>query len=774
MMPISKQIIQYYMDNPNTTETAIQVAIRFDYCPECNFELRGKRVRDLKRTAMNKLGSNKPLTPVVIQPSQILGTYDENLDKGTLEVSKLVSEQPRSADEIIEIHKIDKTKWRLVQYWSKEKQSGWLVSALFASIKPEDSLPEDIQAVLREVFLESNISPCPTPKKTPIASKRALFVYMSDKHVGALTHPNALFSNEYNEDVFEVRMMRVLEEIEKQVKIYGRLEDIFICDLGDSLDGWSGHTTRGGHQLPQNMNNKESFMTYLYAHKRFFDELQEKNLANNIHAIMQTEDNHCFTDEVEVLTSNGWKHYVDVLESDTIATLNTQTNSVEYQTPIDRIYNTITEPIEIHEYHGRSFSVEVTSEHRMYCKPVSTGATQEKEYTYILSKDLNKGAVKFLSSLQNINPEFTEVSDALIQLAGWITTDGSIRHNTYIIHQSKPKGILKIEALVDSLGVDVDAIKRVKRSKPATHIKGKTVKVNYQMYSYVFSKTTVNSEIIKTLKQYIPTKDIPYWVEKLSKRQFNLYLQAIIDGDGSVKDGVTTSTTVYGKYDFLNELQRLCILNGHRSVLNTNNRGDHTLSITFDRSEYDYKLRGKKIVTRLPKYTWCLTLPNSNMVVRHNGKVSVQGNSGSFGYITNQALTLYLNTAYPFIKVTIMEKFLEHFDYGKHTFIFTHGKDSEDLKHGLPLFLTEKAENFLNKYIDHHGLGDNKNISIVKGDLHTESMQQVYKFRYRNVLSMYGSSKWIMNNFGPGYPGVSFDLVEKDTDLIYSFYIRFK
>jgi len=41
-------------------------------------------------------------------------------------------------------------------------------------------------------------------------------------------------------------------------------------------------------------------------------------------------------------------------------------------------------------------------------------------------------------------------------------------------------------------------------------------------------------------------------------------------------------------------------------------------------------------------------------------------------------------------------------------------------------------------------------------------------------LSMYGSSKWIMNNFGPGYPGVSFDLVEKDTDLIYSFYIRFK
>lgn len=295
MIPISKQIVQYYIDNPNTTETAVEIAIRFNYQPELNNLLRGKRVRDLKRTAMAHLlkqdSSYQRNLESSVLSNYTLGTYDENLDKGTLEVSKLVSEQPRSAEEIIEIHKIDKTKWRLVQYWSKEKSSGWLVSALFASRKPQDILSEDIAEILKEVFLESNISPCPTPKKLPVASKRGLFVYMSDKHVGALTHPNSLFTNDYDEDVFEVRMMRVLEEIERQVKLFGRLEDLFICDLGDSLDGWNAHTTRGGHQLPQNMNNKESFMTYLYAHKRFFDELQEKNLANNIHAIMQTEDN---------------------------------------------------------------------------------------------------------------------------------------------------------------------------------------------------------------------------------------------------------------------------------------------------------------------------------------------------------------------------------------------------------------------------------------------------------------------------------------------------
>ena len=119
MISISKQIVQYYIDNPNTTETAVEVAIRFNYQPEINNLLRGKRVRDLKRTAAAKVlreDSSYQLTPgSLVLSNHTLGTYDENLDKGTLEVSKLVSEQPRSAEEIIAIHKINKTKWRLVQ-----------------------------------------------------------------------------------------------------------------------------------------------------------------------------------------------------------------------------------------------------------------------------------------------------------------------------------------------------------------------------------------------------------------------------------------------------------------------------------------------------------------------------------------------------------------------------------------------------------------------------------------------------------------------------------
>jgi len=91
MMPISKQIVQYYMDNPNTNETAIEVALRFNYHPEERNQLRGKRVRDLKRSAMAKLLKGDPLympnPQSEINSNTTLGTYDENLEKGTLEVS---------------------------------------------------------------------------------------------------------------------------------------------------------------------------------------------------------------------------------------------------------------------------------------------------------------------------------------------------------------------------------------------------------------------------------------------------------------------------------------------------------------------------------------------------------------------------------------------------------------------------------------------------------------------------------------------------------------
>ena len=429
-------VVNFYLENPNTTEKAIDVATRYNYKPELSSYDRAKATRDLKRFAIAKYHKAKSQGKVELKVQETNSEIKEDLENKTLSVNCFTS-QPRTAEEIIELHKIDTSIWKLSQFWSKEKSNGWQVSAMFSSKKENEITAEDAHNILKSIFTTENNHKY-TRDVLSTNNNKGLFIYMSDKHIGALTKSDSNYSNEYNRQVFRDRLEQTYNKIIQLYNEQGYFDTIYICDLGDSVDGWNGYTTRGGHKLPQNMSNREVFQTYVEEHKYFFDNLIKSNIAANYKVIFQTNSNH----------------------------------------------------------------------------------------------------------------------------------------------------------------------------------------------------------------------------------------------------------------------------------------------------------------------------------------------GGDFEYISAKALSYYLEGTYS-IEVTLMEKFLEHFEYGEHTFIFTHGKDSEDLKFGLPLQLNDKAENYINKYINYHNIDLSKNIHVIKGDLHTESQQLGQNFRYRNVLSMYGSSKWIHSNFGPGMAGVSFDIVEKDYDTVYSFYIRF-
>ncbi len=61
-------LYQYYIDNPNTSEKAIDLAIRFNFKPELSPIKRAKSVRDLKRVALKSLKTgniNYSPTPIV-------------------------------------------------------------------------------------------------------------------------------------------------------------------------------------------------------------------------------------------------------------------------------------------------------------------------------------------------------------------------------------------------------------------------------------------------------------------------------------------------------------------------------------------------------------------------------------------------------------------------------------------------------------------------------------------------------------------------------------
>jgi hypothetical protein len=140
--------------------------------------------------------------------------------------------------------------------------------------------------------------------------------------------------------------------------------------------------------------------------------------------------------------------------------------------------------------------------------------------------------------------------------------------------------------------------------------------------------------------------------------------------------------------------------------------------------------------------------------------------SGNFGYAANRMLDIYLSLKYPDIKRTIITKFIDHIQYGQHTFMFTHGKDDKDMKFGLPASLNEKTENYINAYIHYHKI-QTPAIHLMKGDLHLSAKQPGKIFRYKNVLSLYGSSKWVQTNFMVNKCGYNYEIVDKYSTSIY-------
>jgi len=147
--------------------------------------------------------------------------------------------------------------------------------------------------------------------------------------------------------------------------------------------------------------------------------------------------------------------------------------------------------------------------------------------------------------------------------------------------------------------------------------------------------------------------------------------------------------------------------------------------------------------------------------------VSNDNHAGDFGLIINMAVKMAINLMYSedIAEIDILERFMEHREYGDHCFVMTHGKDKKEMKKGLPLQLNPATENFINNYIRHYGI-DSKYIHVEKGDLHQIGYNRCNNFDYRNFMSFAPPSNWVQHNFGLGCSGYSIQVIPKYSNEI--------
>jgi hypothetical protein len=140
------------------------------------------------------------------------------------------------------------------------------------SLERDDQLDlEALDEIIADAFKKIPQPEFPELSSVPDTGSE-LFVWLSDQHIGAATSDDGLYENPYNEEEVHKRFAKLITEIIKLNKAH-RIAKIKVGLLGDTFDGMDRKTTRGGHDLPQNMTNREAFECFLTSHVNFINSL---------------------------------------------------------------------------------------------------------------------------------------------------------------------------------------------------------------------------------------------------------------------------------------------------------------------------------------------------------------------------------------------------------------------------------------------------------------------------------------------------------------------
>ena len=187
-----------------------------------------------------------------------------DLENGTGKLSGTFDHEPKSAEEIIILLKIDTDKWKLSQYWNKQMGDHWRVSALVSQIKnPEEKLFED---------LLKNWS----PKKYKISNTPYKSKFTDDPHCAVISLQDIHFGKEGN-DTIDKDFEDTVKNLVTRANAIHHIETMYFVVGGDliNMDTFQG-TTTSGTPLDNCMSATEAYVqafdamhwavTYIKAH----------------------------------------------------------------------------------------------------------------------------------------------------------------------------------------------------------------------------------------------------------------------------------------------------------------------------------------------------------------------------------------------------------------------------------------------------------------------------------------------------------------------------
>ena len=357
----------------------------------------------------------------------------------------------------------------------------------------------------------------------------------------------------------------------------------------------------------------------------------------------RTQAKSCFSGDTEILTEDGFVEFKMYDGITPVAQYNIETQEISYVDPLD--FRMIPNQ-KVCVFENENTSLKLTPNHeciiqvqngRKYMKKVPfedlAGHGQSK-YAWV-----NAGYYKY--------EKCWFIKDDMTRLVACFVADGSYSESKTQIRFgfTKKRKIERFRNMVDRLGVDYDE-----------KVQGK-LKVTYFTIS--------DFDYVCNMKRYC-TADKTLLKPAMTELNPLVYLEEASHWDGHVNHTnlITVSST---NRSTLDSMQIMAVQSGVRARLykvkdeRDNVSDTWTLSYNLNKKPLS-RFESKDIDLRTHHNTnhnvYCVTVPEHNIVIRHNGKVSIQGNC-NFGFLYGMSAKTFVQYAKNF-GLSITEEDSEH------------------------------------------------------------------------------------------------------------------
>lgn len=306
---------------------------------------------------------------------------------------------------------------------------------------------------------------------------------------------------------------------------------------------------------------------------------------------------HCFSEDTEILTYNGWKKYTDISENSLVATRNKTTGKFEWNWVREVfVYDNFKE---LYNIKTKLIDLFVTDQHGLLLRDYK--GLQFDSTALNLSRSSQK---KFTMPCGAEGNQFQTLPANMLRLLVNIIADGCFEQGAIRWHLRKERKIKHLRGLLNDLKLPFSEYKQ----------KHGTTKIRLPVDAARFYIELVGYE-----------KRVPEWFLYLSKECVDIILNEYSITDGCKNSASLNSYQISSaKEDEIDILQSMFIANGYRAT-KTPHKTTWTLTVNTNQWTCVESCKVKKIP--YSGKVWCVQVDNGTVIVRRNGKAVTTLNS---------------------------------------------------------------------------------------------------------------------------------------------------